>query len=74
MPDNGQVERMNQPLKEVAVRRFHYESHDQLRQHLDDFVNSYNFGRRLRTLRSLTLYEAICKARTAEPKQTPASR
>jgi hypothetical protein len=48
MPDNGQVERMNQPLKEVAVRRFHYESHDQLRQHLADYLAAYNYARRLK--------------------------
>ena len=27
---NGQVERMNRTIKEATVRRFHYESHDQL--------------------------------------------
>jgi hypothetical protein len=34
MPDNGQVERMNRTLKEATVKRYHYESHDQLRTHL----------------------------------------
>ena len=32
--------------------RFHYESHDHLRQHLADFIAAYNFARRLKTLRS----------------------
>src|SRR3990170_92578 len=45
---NGQVERMNRTLKDATVRRFHYETHDQLRSHLSDFVNAYNFGRRLK--------------------------
>ncbi|MCJ2105730.1 IS481 family transposase, partial [Methylobacterium sp. E-041] len=31
------------------------------------FVSAYNFGRRLKTLRGLTPYEAICKAWSAEP-------
>jgi transposase InsO family protein len=35
---NGQVERMNRTIKDATVKRFHYESHDQLRQHLADFV------------------------------------
>jgi hypothetical protein len=61
MPDNGQVERMNRTIMEATVRRY-YESHDQLRQHLAD----YNFARRLKTLRGLTPYEAICKAWTDE--------
>ena len=66
---NGQVERMNRTIKEATVRRFHYESHDQLRQHLADFVAAYNFARRLKTLRGLTPYEAICKAWTDEPSR-----
>lgn len=33
---NGQVERMNRTIKEATVKRFYYESHDQLRQHLAD--------------------------------------
>jgi transposase InsO family protein len=66
---NGQVERMNRTIKEATVRRFHYESHDQLRQHLTDFVAAYNFARRLKTLRGLTPYEAICKAWAEEPSR-----
>ena len=30
------VERMNRTIKDATVRRFHYESHNQLRQHLAD--------------------------------------
>ena len=37
---NGQVERMNRTLKEATVKRFHYETHEQLRSHLADFVNA----------------------------------
>jgi len=64
---NGQVERMNRTIKDATVKRYHYESHEQLRQHLDDFVAAYNFARRLKTLRGLTPYEAICKAWQTEP-------
>jgi hypothetical protein len=35
--------------------------HQQLDAHLADFVSAYTFGRRLKTLRSLTPYEFICK-------------
>jgi transposase InsO family protein len=31
---NGQVERMNRTIKDATVKRFHYDSHDQLRTHL----------------------------------------
>ncbi len=64
---NGQVERMNRTLKDATVRRFHYETHDQLRSHLADFIGAYNFGRRLKTLKGLTPYEAICKTWTSDP-------
>jgi hypothetical protein len=64
---NGQVERMNQTIKEATVKRFHYESHDQLRTHLADFMAAYNFARRLKTLSGLTPYEYIAKIWTSEP-------
>jgi transposase InsO family protein len=66
---NGQVERMNRTIKEATVKRFHYETHEQLRTHLTDFVTAYNFARRLKTLKGLTPYEAICKAWTKEPNR-----
>jgi len=64
---NGQVERMNRTIKDATVKRFHYDSHDQLRQHLDDFIAAYNFARRLKRLRGLTPYEFICKAWADQP-------
>lgn len=66
---NGQVERMNRTIKDATVRRFHYDQHDQLRQHLADFIAAYNFGRRLKTLRGLTPYEFICKQWTNQPNR-----
>ncbi len=45
---NRQVERMNRTIKEATVKRF-YESHDQLRTHLADFMAAYNFVRSLKT-------------------------
>ncbi|GJE53409.1 hypothetical protein GOFOIKOB_6488 [Methylobacterium tardum] len=69
MPDNGRVERMNRTIKDTTVKRYHYDSHAQLRAHLADFVSAYNFARRLKTLRGLTPYEAICKASSAEPSR-----
>jgi hypothetical protein len=46
---NAQVERMNRGIKEATVSRYRYDAHDQLRQHLADFVTAYNFGRRLKS-------------------------
>ena len=64
---NGQVERMNRTIKDATVKRFYYETHDQLRTHLADFVTAYNFARRLKTLKGLTPYEYVCKLWTKEP-------
>jgi transposase InsO family protein len=66
---NGQVERMNRTIKEATVRRFYYETHDQLKTHLGDFIAAYNFARRLKTLKGLTPYEYICKLWTKEPNR-----
>jgi Integrase core domain len=51
---NGQVERMNRTIKEATVQPNNYDSHDQFRQNLADFINVYNFARRL--TRSLTAH------------------
>ena len=64
---NGQVERMNRTLKDATVRRYHYGSHDELRAHLQLFLDAYNHARRLKALRGLTPYEFICRAWTREP-------
>ena len=66
---NGQVERMNRTIKEATVKRYHYETHDQLQQHLNTFVDAYNFARRLKTLKGLTPYEFISKSWQTEPKR-----
>jgi transposase InsO family protein len=66
---NGQVERMNRTIKDATVKRYHYDSHDQLRAHLHLFVDAYNHARRLKTLRGLTPYEFVCQAWTKEPER-----
>ena len=66
-PRDGQVERMNRTIKDATVKRYHYDSHDQLRTHLADFMAAYNYARRLKTLGGLTPYEYICKIWTSEP-------
>jgi len=58
---NVQVERINRTIKDATVRRYHYEDHPRLREHLAIFLNAYNFGKRLKTLRGLTPHERICQ-------------
>lgn len=66
---NGQVERMNRTLKEATVKRYYYDTHGQLKQHLYAFVNAYNFAKRLKTLKGLTPYEFIIKIWQSEPER-----
>ena len=67
---NGQVEPMNRTIKEATVKRYHDDSHDQLRSHLADVLDVYNFARRLKTLSGLTPYEYICKIWTSDPERS----
>jgi len=66
---NGQVERMNRTIKEATVKRFHYDSHDRLREHLRTFIDAYNFAKRLKTLKGLTVFEFITQKWTTEPQR-----
>ncbi len=38
---NGQVERMNRTLKEATVKRYYYQTHEQLKEHLQTFLMAY---------------------------------
>ncbi len=58
---------MNRTVKDATVKRYPYDSHDQLRAHLHLFVDAYNHARRLKTLRGLTPTEFILNAWTKEP-------
>jgi transposase InsO family protein len=66
---NGQVERMNRTIKDATVRRYYYDTHDQLRAHLRLFLDAYNYARRLKTLRGLKPYEFICKTWVEQPER-----
>jgi transposase InsO family protein len=63
------LEQWISPERNATVKRFHYESDDQLRQHLADFVSAYNFARRLKALKGLTPYEFICKTWSSQPER-----
>jgi len=79
---NGQVERIlfgdckqspasqwNRTLKEATVKRYPYDTHEQLNTHLSDFVDAYNYARRLKTLNGLKPFECICKIWISEPER-----
>jgi transposase len=52
-----QVGRMAHTIKEVAAKRFHYESYEQLQAYQADFIAAYNFVRRFQIFIFLLPYE-----------------
>ncbi len=66
---NGQVERVNRTIKDATVSRHHDESHEQIREHLDDFILASDFARRLKTLKGLTPCEFPCETFLAKPER-----
>ncbi len=58
---NGQVKWLHRTARETPVNRSHYDRQTQLTAHLHDFIDAYNYGRRLKTLKGLTPFEHICK-------------
>ena len=65
---NGQVERMNRTLKEATIKKYHYQSHQILKEHLQDFMMAYNYAKRLKALRGLTPYQYIISIFTQKPE------
>jgi len=60
---------MNRTLKEATVKRYYYENHQLLKEHLYNFLNAYNFAKRLKALQGLTPYEYIMKCWQKEPER-----
>jgi hypothetical protein len=42
---------MNRPLKEATVKKYYYQTHQHLNEHLYAFLMADNFAKRLKTLR-----------------------
>ena len=51
---------MNRTIQDATVRRFFYATHESLRTHLANFLDAYNFAKRLKSLRGLTSFDRIC--------------
>jgi transposase InsO family protein len=66
---NGQVERMNRTIKDATVKRYHYDTHDQLRCTCSSsWMLTIMLGGS-RPLRGLTPYEYVCHLWTKEPER-----
>jgi len=60
---------MNRTLKEAPVKRDYSARHPQLKEHLYNFVNAYNFAKRLKTLHGLTPSAYISKCWQKDPER-----
>jgi hypothetical protein len=58
---------VNRTIKDAMVKRYQYDSHDQLQQHLELFIDAYNHARRLKTRHGLTPYEYVARIWTDNP-------
>jgi len=64
---NGQVERFNRTIKDSTIKLYYYKSFDELKFHLIKFINAYNFGKKLKSLRFKTPYEFLINRLTKNP-------
>ena len=63
-----EIKQRNKTIKEATVHRYYYESKTSLQEHLQAFINAYNFAKRLKSLNGLTPWEFIIKEWKSEPK------
>lgn len=57
---------LRQESVRAAVKRYHYETHEQLQAHLQLFIDARNHVRRVKTLRGLTPCEHVLQIWTKE--------
>jgi transposase InsO family protein len=65
---NGQVEVLNRVIKKHTTKTYHYDTVEQLKQHLMSFVLVYNFQRPLRALKHTTPYAKILQTYETNPE------
>lgn len=65
---------MNRTFKDATIKRYHYVNHDELRYHLPLFVEVYDWGRRLKTLRGLTPTNSSAKPGRNSPNASGSIR
>jgi hypothetical protein len=58
---NGPVERLNRPLQEATVQRYHDQRTAQLNDQLHAFLRAYHPAQRRKRLRGKTPHEFLCQ-------------
>ena len=59
---------MNRTIKDATVKTFYYKTHEELKQHLHDFLMAYNFAKRLKSLKGKTPWQFIQHQWTIHPE------
>jgi transposase-like protein len=65
---NGQVERMNRSIKDATIRIYYYKTKEEVMSHINDYLQAYNFGKKLKSLQYKTPYEYIMDQWEKDPK------
>lgn len=65
---NGQVERMNKTLKDATIKMFHYDTVEQFKVNLHDFLNYYNCSKKLRAIGRMCPYDFLKEKYRMNPK------
>ena len=64
---NGQVERMNKTIKDNTTKLYFYDTFEQLSKHLLEFIQVFNFSKKLKTLSFKTPYEFVLHKLKTKP-------
>jgi len=59
---------MNRTIKGQRRSNFHYDNHEQSKMHPQTFMEAYDFARRSKTLKGLTLHKSIGKTHQNQPQ------
>ena len=65
---NGQVERMNKTLKDATIKMFEYNTIEQFKVNLYDFLNFYNCSKKLRAIGRKSPYDFLREKYKLKPK------
>lgn len=65
---------MKRTSKDATVKRYFYDTHNQLKAHLNDFLRAYNFALRLKPLIDLTLTSTSASSGHKTQKDLPSAQ
>jgi len=65
---NGQVEIFNKTIKNATTKTYHYETVDELKQHLMSYLLYYNHQKKLKALKFKTPYTILLEKFDSSPE------